>query len=98
MVRNTKDDCGTSQICERERELLERIGSNKYIYRRSRSFDGTRREAERAHRNKGFLSRSCGNSPARELTEALNSHLEKRMVLDVMDGLDTMNPHSTPFC
>ncbi|OAY77830.1 uncharacterized protein LOC109727483 [Ananas comosus] len=97
MVRSTKDDCGTSQICEGERELLECIGANKYIHRRSRSFEGTRREAERAHRNKG-LSRSCGNSPAREFIEALNSHLEKRMVLDVMDGLDTMNPHSAPFC
>ncbi|XP_010935060.1 protein PSK SIMULATOR 1 isoform X2 [Elaeis guineensis] len=77
------------QISEEERELLDCLISNRMILGRSKSLELVTRKDKRSRRNRG-LSRSSGNSPAKEFSLALDLQLERRRVLDVMDGIDTL--------
>ncbi|KAG1360954.1 hypothetical protein COCNU_09G004170 [Cocos nucifera] len=78
------------QISEEERELLDRLISNRMILGRSKSLELGPRKDKRGRRNRA-LSRSSGNSPAKEFSLALDLQLERTRVLDVMDGIDTLD-------
>ncbi|XP_072995159.1 protein PSK SIMULATOR 1-like isoform X1 [Typha latifolia] len=97
-LQSNGKDSTFPQISEEEREMLESLSSKKIIYRRSKSLESTSMKETRAKR-KSDLSLSLGNSPAKEFSSALDLHTEKRRILDIMDGLDTLlNSYSIPFC
>ncbi|KAJ6845151.1 uncharacterized protein M6B38_288010 [Iris pallida] len=84
LTKNGK--CGTFlELSEEDRQLLEHVGSKKMVLGRSKSHESATTRGNR------FLSRSCGNSPSRESIMALDMHLERTKVLDVIDGLDIFN-------
>ncbi|XP_029124432.1 protein PSK SIMULATOR 1 isoform X1 [Elaeis guineensis] len=90
---NTRAD-DVLQISEEERELLDSLRSNRMVLGRSKSLELVTKKGERSQRYRG-LSRSCGNSPAKEFSSALDLQLERTRVLDVMDGIDTLAPFYT---
>ncbi|KAG1359411.1 hypothetical protein COCNU_08G008570 [Cocos nucifera] len=92
-ARNSRAD-DVLQISEEERELLDSLRSNRMILGRSKSLELVTKEGRRSQRNRG-LSRSCGNSPAKEFSSALDLQLERTRVLDVMDGIDALAPFYT---
>lgn len=77
------------QISVEEKELLDRLMSNRTMLGRSKSLELPTSKDEGGQRNRG-LSRSCGNSPARGFSVALDLRRERTRVLDVMDGIDTL--------
>lgn len=75
------------ELCKEDKEMLDRVSSKRMILRRSKSEDLTFGE-EKSEKPTRALSRSLGNSPSREFNVALDCHLERTKVLDILDGLD----------
>ncbi|RWW65468.1 hypothetical protein BHE74_00027225 [Ensete ventricosum] len=82
------------QLSEDERNMLEQVNLRKITLGRSKSLDSEKR----ARRHRGW-NRSCENSPDKEFSVALDWKLERSRLLDVMDGLNTLDTRPVvQFC
>ncbi|ONK59254.1 uncharacterized protein A4U43_C08F4560 [Asparagus officinalis] len=81
------------ELSEEDREMLGRVDSKKTVLVRSKSQELAIDKDKRKQAGRG-LSRSFGNSPSREFNMALESHLERTKVLDILDGLHTAETFS----
>lgn len=86
--RNAKVD--DLKFSEEERKLLEQVSQTNIQLRRSKSLDFKSNTAKRLWR-RASLTMSCGNSPNKEFSAALDWRSEKLRCLDVIDGLDTLS-------
>jgi len=77
-----------SELSEDDRKMLECVSSKRTVLGRSKSQELATDKEKRGQATRG-LSRSFGNSPSREFNMALEFHLERTKVLDILDGLDT---------
>ncbi|XP_042427664.1 protein PSK SIMULATOR 1-like [Zingiber officinale] len=78
------------KFSEEERKLLEQVSQTNIQLRRSKSLDFKSNTAKRLWR-RASLTMSCGNSPNKEFSAALDWRSEKLRCLDVIDGLDTLS-------
>uniref|UniRef100_A0A1D1YLI5 Elongation factor 4 n=1 Tax=Anthurium amnicola TaxID=1678845 RepID=A0A1D1YLI5_9ARAE len=76
------------QLSEEDREMLRCIDSKRMVLGRSKSLGCITKEKK----VRRWESRSSGNSPSREINTGLDFQFERRKVLDVIDGLDTLEP------
>jgi len=77
------------ELSEEDRKMLERVSSKRMVLGRSKSQELATNKGKRRRATRG-LSRSFGNSPSREFNMALGFHLERTKVLDILDGLETV--------
>ncbi|CAA7403493.1 unnamed protein product [Spirodela intermedia] len=78
-----------SPLSEEDRRILEGLGSRRAVLRRSKSHGCTDEKVRKGRRTRSL---SYGNSPNKELSSALDVHVDRTRVLDVIDGLHGVDP------
>uniref|UniRef100_A0A1D1XRF2 4-hydroxyphenylpyruvate dioxygenase n=1 Tax=Anthurium amnicola TaxID=1678845 RepID=A0A1D1XRF2_9ARAE len=76
------------QLSEEEREMLDSVSSKRLVLGRSKSHGCITRNEKKGRR----WLRSSGSSPAREPGTGLQFCIRRTKVLDVLDGLDILEP------
>ncbi|CAA6666695.1 unnamed protein product [Spirodela intermedia] len=78
-----------SPLSEEDRRMLEGLGSRRAVLRRSKSHGCTDEKVRKGRRTRSL---SYGNSPNKEFSSALDVHVDRTRVLDVIDGLHGVDP------